>query len=239
MQGAWIDGEKGTCSPKGDKVGKYLTALVHVLNTRKVSQRQMQMLAGGLVYLFSFRRPLMANLNDVWGFITGFHNDRQYKPLPLPVAQELWASFFLSVFSYMDFRLPTDPIVTASDASETGGGLVASTGLTEWGSRVAEGTVRGEEIESFQNQGLLVISAFDGIGSLRIALDTLKVPLAGYVSIEKDPIARRVLESHFPCSMQISDIESVTPETLQQIAAQFPNCKAVLFGGGPPCQGVS
>ena len=239
MQGAWIDGEKGICSPKGDKVGKYLTALVHVLNTRKVSQRQMQMLAGGLVYLFSFRRPLMANLNDVWGFITGFDNDRQYKPLPLPVAQELWASFFLSVFSYMDFRLPTDPIVTASDASETGGGLVASTGLTEWGSRVAEGTVRGEEIESFQNQGLLVISAFDGIGSLRIALDTLKVPLAGYVSIEKDPIARRVLESHFPCSMQIIDIESVTPETLQQIAAQFPNCKAVLFGGGPPCQGVS
>ena len=35
MQGAWIDGEKGICSSKGNKVGKYLIALVHVLNTRK------------------------------------------------------------------------------------------------------------------------------------------------------------------------------------------------------------
>ena len=33
----WIDGNKGICSPKVDKVGKYLTALTHVLQTRKVS----------------------------------------------------------------------------------------------------------------------------------------------------------------------------------------------------------
>ena len=89
MQGAWIDGNKGICSPK-----------VHVLHSRKVSQKQMQMLAGGLVYMFSFRKPLMANLNEIWGFIAAFSNDRQYKQLPQAVAQELWASFFLSVFSH-------------------------------------------------------------------------------------------------------------------------------------------
>lgn len=121
MQGAWIDGEKGICSPKTDKVGKYLTALVYVLGSRNVTQKQMQLLAGGLVYMFSYRRPLMANLNEIWKFISGFSNDRKYRPLPISVAQEIWASFFLSCFSYMDFRLPTDSVVTASDASESGG----------------------------------------------------------------------------------------------------------------------
>ena len=239
MQGAWIDGEKGICSPKTDKVGKYLTALVYVLASKNVTQKQMQMLAGGLVYMFSYRRPLMANLNEIWKFISDFSDDKKYRPLPISVAQEIWASFFLSCFSYMDFRLPTDSVVTASDASESGGGLVASVGLTEWGAEVAQGSIRGETEEPFQGSGLLVISAFDGIGSLRVALDALKVPLAGYVAIEKSPQGQRVLESHFPCSFQIDDITSVTKEQLAEIGAKFPNCKAVLFGGGPPCQGMS
>jgi hypothetical protein len=59
------------------------------------------------------------------------------------------------------------------------------------------------------------------------------------VAIEKSPQGQRVLESHFPCSLQIDDITSVTKEQLAEIGAKFPNCKAVLFGGGPPCQGVS
>ena len=191
-------------SPKADKVGKYLTALTHVLGTRKVTQNQMQMLAGGLI--FSFRRPLMSKLNDIWGFISSFSNDRQHKLLPKTVAQELWASFFLSCFSYMNFRLPTDPVVTASDASEAGGGLVASVGLTEWRSEVATGAIRGDEVETFESHGLLVMSAFDGIGSLRVALAALRVPLAGHVSIEKNKAAQRVITSHFPCTVQFGDI---------------------------------
>ena len=114
----------------------------------------------------------------------------------------------------MDFRLPTDPIVTASDASETGGDLVASVGVTEWGAKVAGGSIRGVEWEKIQDQGLLVTSALDGIGSLRVALDALKVPLAGYVAIESNPAARRVLESHFPCSLHFSGITQINKDKL-------------------------
>ena len=239
MQGAWIDGERGICSPKVDKVGKYLSCLVHVLHTRRVTQKQMQMLVGGLVYMFSFKRPLMSILNDVWKFILTFSNDKQLKPLPAPVLAELWASFFMSVFSYMDFRLETDPTVTASDASETGGGLVASQGLTDWGVRVSQGSVRGEKFEEFREKGLLVISLFDGVGSLRIALDSLRVNLAGYISVEQNQDAQRVLESHFPSSKCFPDVTKLTKENIYEIAAAFPNCCGVLLGGGPPCQGVS
>ena len=97
----------------------------------------------------------------------------------------------------MDFRLPTDPIVTASDASETGGGLVASVGVTEWGAKVAGGSIRGVEWEKIQDQGLLATSALDG-----------------YVAIESNPAARRVLESHFPCSLHFSGITQINKDKL-------------------------
>ena len=120
MQGAWIDGDLGICCSKGDKFAKYLASLNYVLYSQKVSRKQMQMLAGGLVYIFSFRRLLMSTLNDVWSFIVSFKDDKRWLPLPLKVQEELVAAFFLSPFLFMNFRLPINPVVTASDASESG-----------------------------------------------------------------------------------------------------------------------
>ena len=239
MQGAWIDGERGICSAKNDKILKYLSSLNHVLHQRQVSRKQMQMLAGGLICLFSFRRPLMSVLNEVWACIVSFKDDRQYKPLPPKVLEELIAAFFLSPLAYMDFRLPVNPVVTASDASEGGGGLCASTGLSDWGLSVSRGSIRGQQFEEFQEQGILVISLFDGVGSLRVALDSLQAPLAGYIAVEHNPEAQRVLESHFPGSICFSDVTTLSKEDLRQWAAKFPNCCSVLIAGGPPCQGVS
>ena len=64
----------------------------------------------------------MSCLNDIWKFIVGCQDDRKLVPLPRKVEEELIASFFLSSLAYMNFRSEVDPIVTASDASETGGG---------------------------------------------------------------------------------------------------------------------
>ena len=141
VQGAWVDGVTGTCSAKPDKVAKYLCCLVDLLHRKEVSQQQMQMLVGGLVYMFSYRRPLMSCLNEVWGFIARFRNDRKLLPLPHKVREELWASFFLSMTSFIDFRLPLDHVVTASDASEAGGGLCSSQGLTSFGLHASQTSV--------------------------------------------------------------------------------------------------
>ena len=187
MQGAWLDGERGICSPKPDKVARYLSCTLFVLKRGRASRRQLQMLVGGLVYTFSYRRPLMSLLNEVWPFIMRFSGDHESYPLPLKVREELWAAFFMSVTSYIDFRLPVNGTVTASDASEAGGGLCCSQGLTDFGSRAASTAVRGDELERFQGGGLLAISLFDGIGSLRVALDSLGVGVLGFVAVEKNP----------------------------------------------------
>ena len=116
-------GNAGFCCAKVGKVSKYLWALLDLLTKKEVSQKQMQMLTGGLVYLFGFQRPLMSILNHVWEFIVSFENDKVVKPMPRKVMEELLASFFLSATAFMDFRLSSNHIATCSDASETGGGL--------------------------------------------------------------------------------------------------------------------
>ena len=237
IQGAWLDGSRGICRAKGAKLGKYLVAVSYLLEKGRATRKEMQMVAGGLVYIFSFRRPLMSLLNEIWHFITSFKTDHQVRPIPPVVLEELFCSFFLSSLSFMNFRLESSPIVTCSDASEQGGGLCASSGLTHWGVKASQGTVRGERFEGFQEMGLLVISLFDGVGALRLSLDALDVPLAGYVSVEKDPCARRVLESFYPSCSFIEMVESITLETVRGWAVQYPNCLGILIAGGPPING--
>ena len=239
VQGAWVDGERGICCAKPSKVGKYLWALLDLLGRREVTQKQMQMLTGGLVYLFGFRRPLMAILNHVWEFIVQLENDKVMRPIPHKVKEELLASFFLSATAFIDFRLPANPIATCSDASESGGGLCQSIGMTPYGEQASEALVRGEFPESGIQGGVLGIGAFDGIGALRVALDGLGAPISGYISIESNDAARRVMESAFPSTKFFGDITKLTKDDVKVWAAEFPNTKLIVLGGGPPCQGVS
>ena len=176
MQGAWIDGKRGVCRAKSEKTAKYLAGVSYLLERQRASQKEVQMIAGGLVYLFSFRRPLMSILNEVWQFIVSFKHPLQIKTIPPAVLCELWGAFFLSSLAFMNFRLPPSPVVTASDASEQGGGLCASVALSSWGLEASHGLVRGERFEGFQEMGVLVVSLFDGIGTLRVCLDALDIP---------------------------------------------------------------
>lgn len=239
MQGAWIDGDKGFCCAKPSKTSKYLWALLDLLQKREVSQKQMQMLTGGLVYMFGFRRPLMSILNHVWEFIVRFENDRVVKPIPWRVKEELLASFFLSAKAFIDFKLPANPVVTCSDASEQGGGICQSIGTTPFGRQAANSLVRGEFPEGGCQGGVLGIGAFDGISALRVALDGIGAPMSGYISIECDPAAKRVVEASFPSTLFHDDITALSFEEVRKWAADFPNTKLVILGGGPPCQGVS
>ena len=72
----------------------------------------------------------MSCLNDTWVFIASFKNQTNlWKHIPQSVKLELFASMSLAPLSVMDLRLPYDPIVSASDASESGGGVSFTSGL--------------------------------------------------------------------------------------------------------------
>ena len=79
-----------------------------------------------------------------------------------------------------------------------------------------------------------MISLFDGIGALRVALDCLRVPVAGFVSVELDDHASRVVESYFPDVLRVTDVGLVDLEMMRELGAAFPVGVACPVGCGTP-----
>ena len=130
-------------------------------------------------------------------------------------------------------------MVTASDASTYGGGVTASSGLTEYGRAAAVSQVRGDVLGMESHCQVLTIGLFDGIGALRVALDALGVSCIGHVSIESSPHASRVVEAHFPGTIIHPDVTLATDADVAEWACKFSQCALIIVGAGPPCQGVS
>ena len=190
VQGAMVDGELGVAYPKPDKLSKYLAATLKLLSQTHVSQRQMQVVCGGLAYMTMFRRPLLGCLNEVWRFIESFKSGIQkFKVLPELCRLELIRFVGLFPLARLDFRLGMHEQVTCSDASTSGGGVCCSTGLTARGALVAEGELRGERPERSDIQ-VLSIGLFDGIGALRVALDLLRLQCICHTLVSKRKIRR-------------------------------------------------
>ena len=91
----------------------------------------------------------------------------------------------LCPLSFMNLRSSFDEVVTTSDASTTGGGICRSRGTTPYGQAASLSQVRGDIPEEQELTQVLSIGLFDGIGALRVALDCLKAPMAGHISVEK------------------------------------------------------
>eukprot|EP00438_Fugacium_kawagutii_P002234 Skav227450 [mRNA] locus=scaffold2491:114911:120840:+ [translate_table: standard] len=241
VQGAWIDGLRGTCGAKPSKILKYVALALQVVSRGTTSQRELQVVTGGLVYISMFRRPLLSGLNSVWRAIVereGKGCNTRFK-LPASVARELIRFVGLIPLAEMDFRCPFDSLVTASDASTTGGGLCVSRGLSPYGQAASLSNVRGDIPEEHDFNQILSIGLFDGIAALRIALDALGLPIAGHISVEQNEHATRVVQSFFPDVITVSDVRDITREVVLQWATKFCNVGLIILGAGPPCQGVS
>ena len=120
-----------------------------------------------------------------------------------------------------------------------GGGGCVSRGLSPYGMAASLSRVRGDIPEEGGFCHILSIGLFDGIAALRVAMDVLRLPMAGHVSVEKSEQAQRVVEAHFPDSITAPDVTLVDLEMCKGWALRFSGVGLILIGSGPPCQGVS
>ena len=140
VQGATVDGLNGVAYPRESKLAKYFTLALGLLEQSRASQKQWQVVCGGLVYFAMFRRPLLGGLNAVWSHIESFNQtDVRGQALPMDCKLEVLRFLGCLPLAALDFRLDVHPQVTCSDASMTGGGICASVQPTALGAMVAEG----------------------------------------------------------------------------------------------------
>ena len=240
LQGATIDGMLGLAFPKESKLEKYFSMALDLTRQTRVSQRQMQVVCGGLVYFSMFRRQLLGTLNSVWRFIESFNDETpRYQPVPTECKLEILRFLGMLPLVRMDFRGDVHPMVTCSDASTTGGGVCCSKGLSDVGVLAEKGRLRGQVPSPLDDQQILVIGLFDGIGALRVAVDLQGVHVGGYISVESNKHANRVVEAHYPGVLCVDDVAQVDEEMVHGWSLRFSQCTLVIIGGGPPCQGVS
>eukprot|EP00438_Fugacium_kawagutii_P004931 Skav200617 [mRNA] locus=scaffold2029:3408:6608:+ [translate_table: standard] len=241
IQGAWLDGNRGTCMAKPVKIFRYVALALCLLGEGKASQKELQIVGGGMVYISMFKRQVLGSLNQVWRDITTLDSmpDGYRAPLRKATALELCRFIGLVPLAFMDLRSCFDPLVTASDASASGGGLCISRGLSPYGQAAAASVVRGDVPEDHDFCQVLSIGMFDGISGLRVALDMLGAPVAGHISIEQNVAAQRVVEANFGDVIQVDNVLSVDFEMVQSWALKFSSVGLVVVGAGPPCQGVS
>eukprot|EP00435_Cladocopium_sp_Y103_P065597 s17_g27.t1 len=241
IQGAMVNGETGKVRPKPEKILKYADLAMGLLRRGEATQKQMQIVCGGLVYCAMFRRPMLGMLNAVWKFIMEFEGDPPVVRRPLPSVVQLEFVRFLCALplAQMNLRTLVRGDVSVSDASEWGGGFCMSNGLTPMGAHAAQCAIRGDLPEPEDHIQVLTVGLFDGIGALRVGADALKLPMGGHVSAEVSGPGNRVLESNFPDCEQVGDVSNITDEMVHTWAVKYSNVGVVLVGGGPPCQGVS
>ena len=242
VQGAIVDGVAGRAYPKPVKILKYAQLASLLVGEKRCSRKQAQVVAGGLVYMSMFRRPLLGSLNALWKFIESFKTYPPVIHLEIPSEVKLEVARFVCLIplAQMDFRLNISPEVTASDASTTGGGLTVSAGLTGFGQAAASASIRGDLPEPADVCAVLTVGLFDGVGALRVAADACQLPVLGHISVEVKKEASRALESKFPSTVFIeAGVEAVDDEMVRNWACRFSQAAVVILGAGPPCQGVS
>ena len=137
------------------------------------------------------------------------------------VMVELVRFIGLCPLSFMSFRGNFDSMVTASDASTSGGGIARS-------------QVRGDIPEELEMTQILSVGLFDGIGALRVTLDAIKALVAWHISVESNPEARRVVESNFPDCEHVEDVTSLDWDMVHAWSFKYSSVGLVLVGAGPP-----
>lgn len=140
------------------------------------------------------------------------------------LAEEMLLLEALLPLAQFDLKAKVDPVVTCSDASESGGGLCFSSRLS-WAGRaeaewlMKEGSERDPQqldVEVVSEEKILVIDLFAGLGGLEVALEKAGVKVLHSLMVEKDVDCRRLLRRKYPGSDFCSDITKFNEVALEE-----------------------
>ena len=227
-------GDQGLVGASPLRVRKLIVVTLLLLQRKFPKRRWAQVILGRWIFVLQFKRQGMAVLSRCWQYIRTTEDKRRWWPV---VQKELATLVLLSPLLQTDIFTTFHPLATCSDASETGGAVAVSEGLTMAGQDVAN-RLR-ERATSPTLAPILVLSLFNGIGGAFRCFDLAGIEPLALVSVECDPAARRVTRRAWPHAIEIDDVRKVNKEMLRDWANQFPRLTHVFVLAGFPCVHLS
>jgi len=239
--GAVIDGEGGVLKTSTKRALESLSLGFWLMRQDEVPRKALQVFLGREVHTLQFRRPLFGILDYVWkdisegGVLTQLGSKSIEEILMCGMSQPLRAT---------DLRAKLHEVVTASDASESGGGMVYGSKLTTEGLKELQALEDGmdepiaEKVSLDEKQVILVLDFFAGIGGLSRALQLAQVEVQRLVVIEQDVKCRRLNAGRWPGCDLVVDIKKLKRKELERVLRSVPGLTGVIARGGSPCQGL-
>ena len=139
--------------------------------------KDVEMISGSWIHIVQFRRAIMGCIENLWSIVG---SDCLPSERWLLLGDDVLRLISLSPLAASHWCLDVDDLATCSDASETGGGVCASMGLSELGFE------RLAEAESLRARSpadaLLLVDAFSGISAIRRALQLVGVAQGSHIS---------------------------------------------------------
>ena len=130
--GGEFSGIDGTLKHSLDKGQAFISRVATVVAANAVTQVMLQNVAGHFCFMASFRRPLFAILQEVFGEIQLFSDDpKQCLLLNPSSADELIVAALLAPLAGTNLRAPLRIGVSISDASEQGAGAAVATNFVK------------------------------------------------------------------------------------------------------------
>ena len=130
----------------------------------------------------------------------------------------------------------TSDAVSCSDASEQGGGVTVSRGLTKVGSEFVVRQLAG--ISNIPSGRWALVESFAGIGSARLAAHRLGLKPALYVAIEKEESLVQLVQYHWPEAVIYRDVRTVTVDDFVGLGSALGHLQLVVRLAGSPCPGL-
>ena len=230
--GALLDGKVGRLGVTTKRAIDFISLALFLISSEKVPTKWVQIMLGKYVHLLQFRRPLFSLVRLLWRRVGRFNAGACLGPDDV---DEVFRLVFTLPLCYTDLRAQVSGRVTCSDASETGGGICASTSVTPLGSL----GMAGGPLKASLSQEFLVIEWFAGIGGLSRALERLGLRCSGVAVCEQDPHCLAVLRKFLPGCEVWTDICKVDEKVIRSFFDRYPNARGVVQAGGSPCQGLS
>lgn len=240
--GAVIDGDGGILKTSTRRALESLSLGFWLLRQDVVPRKSLQVFLGKEVHTLQFRRPLFGVLDYAWKDIS---NGEVMTQLGGKTVEEILLCGMSQPLRATDLRAKLHEVVTASDASESGGGMVYGSKLSTEGLKEIHALEEGLDepfagpVNLDEKQTILVLDFFAGIGGLSRALQLAKIPVSRLVVIEQDVECRRLNAARWPGCDLVVDIRKLGRKELERILRSVPGLTGVIAAGGSPCQGLS